>query len=181
MFDISRYPVLLLNGDYRPLSTYPLSTISQEKALKGIYEDTHVRVADYDVEVHSPSTTLYLPSVVALKRYVKKPKRVTFTRFNVFLRDKFCCQYCGKRDMRNLTFDHVVPQCDGGKSTWDNVVAACPTCNTAKGHLRDWKPKRMPYEPTWEELEHNKYMFPPNFLHETWMDFLYWDTVLEPE
>jgi 5-methylcytosine-specific restriction endonuclease McrA len=179
MFDINKYPVLLLNGDYRPLETFPLKLLSQDRALKGIYEGTHVRVADYDKVVHSPSVSMNLPSVVALKRYIKRPEHVSFNRFNVFLRDKFRCQYCGEKDMRHLTYDHVIPQCDGGLTTWENVVAACNDCNTAKDRRRDMKPKRMPYEPTFKELEHNKLSFPPNYLHESWIDYLYWDSELE--
>ena len=54
-----------------------------------------------------------------------------FTRFNVFLRDRFECQYCGADE--DLTFDHVIPRSRGGRTTWDNVVTACAPCNLLKG------------------------------------------------
>ena len=72
-----------------------------------------------------------LPSVVSLKTYVKPSRHPAFTRFNVFLRDRFSCQYCGERE--ELTFDHVVPRSKGGTTTWENVVAACSACNLRKG------------------------------------------------
>ena len=68
-------------------------------------------VAEYDHCVHSPSTVIRIPSVIVLKDYVKPQKRVAFTRFNLFLRDEFQCQYCGAKG--ELTFDHVVPRADG--------------------------------------------------------------------
>jgi 5-methylcytosine-specific restriction endonuclease McrA len=59
-----------------------------------------------------------LPSVIALRDYVRPPARVAFTRFNVFLRDRFRCQYCGEQYVRGeLTFDHVVPRVDGGQTS----------------------------------------------------------------
>src|SRR5438552_10411543 len=75
-----------------------------------------------------------LPSVVSLKSYVRPARHPAFTRFNVFLRDRFTCQYCG--DHRDLTFDHVNPRSKGGQTTWENVVTACSPCNLLKGvHL----------------------------------------------
>ena len=138
-------------------------------------------VAEYDYEVHSPSVSLKIPSVVVLKEYVKPRKRVAFTRFNVFLRDEFCCQYCGKKG--ELTFDHIVPRSSGGISSWENVVAACALCNMRKGSkslrragmsLR--KPTRTPEA---EQLRNIGRKFPPNHLHESWIDFLYWDAELD--
>jgi hypothetical protein len=109
-------------------------------------------------------------------------KAVFFTRFNLFLRDRFECQYCGSGD--DLTFDHLIPRSRGGQTRWDNVVAACAPCNLKKGGKlpRDagmW-PAQKPYRPTVHELHRNGRLFPPNYLHESWMDFLYWDAELEP-
>ena len=69
-----------------------------------------------------------LPSVIALKEFIPLARRPAFTRFNVFLRDRFCCQYCGDHcPAHELTFDHVVPRSRGGRTTWTNVVTACQT------------------------------------------------------
>jgi 5-methylcytosine-specific restriction endonuclease McrA len=105
-----------------------------------------------------------------------------FTRFNVFLRDCFTCQYCG--NIQDLTFDHLVPRSQGGQTRWDNVVTACAPCNLEKGgemaHEANMHPRQQPYRPTVFELHRNGRLFPPNYLHKSWLDYLYWDTELEP-
>jgi 5-methylcytosine-specific restriction endonuclease McrA len=108
------------------------------------------------------------------------PKRVAFTRFNVFLRDRFRCQYCGGRFRADgLTFDHVKPRSLGGITEWRNVVSACDPCNLRKANRVDMRPLRMPSEPTSHELISAKRAFPPNYLHESWLDYLYWDSEIE--
>src|SRR6266700_4606615 len=92
------WPVLVLNADFRPLSYYPLSLWSWQDAIKAVFLDRVNIVAQYDKAVHSPSLEMMLPSVVSLKTYVKPTTHPAFTRFNVFLRDTFCCQFCGTRD-----------------------------------------------------------------------------------
>ena len=116
-------PALVLNADYRPLSYYPLSLWSWQDAIKAVFLDRVVILAEYEHQVSSPSFSMKLPSVVCLKSYVQPSRHPAFTRFNVFLRDRFECQYCGSTD--DLTFDHVIPRCCGGQTTWENVVAAC--------------------------------------------------------
>ena len=78
----------------------------------------------------------------------------------------------------------VVPRASGGVTSWQNVVAACSPCNLKKGGKSckdaDMFPKQKPYIPTVYDLHNNGRKFPPNHLHESWMDFLYWDTELEP-
>jgi 5-methylcytosine-specific restriction endonuclease McrA len=106
---------------------------------------------------------------------------VAFTRFNLFLRDEFRCQYCGTKG--DLTFDHVVPRASGGVTSWENVVAACSPCNLRKGSrsLRQcgMSLRKPPRRPVSEQLHNVGRKFPPNHLHESWMDFLYWDAELE--
>jgi 5-methylcytosine-specific restriction endonuclease McrA len=106
-----------------------------------------------------------------------------FTRFNVFLRDKFQCQYCG--NTHDLTFDHVIPRSKGG--THD--------LGERRGGLRAVQPARRPtgcrarsrcsrcrrpIQPTVHDLHNNGRAFPPNHLHQSWLDYLYWDIELEP-
>jgi 5-methylcytosine-specific restriction endonuclease McrA len=90
------HPALMLNADFRPLSYFPLSLLSWQDAITAVFKDHVSVVAEYDKWVSSPSTKIRLPSVVALREYIPMPKRVAFTRFNVFLRDRFRCQYCGE-------------------------------------------------------------------------------------
>jgi len=175
-------PALVLNADYRPLSYYPLSLWSWQDTVKAVFLDRVNIVSEYDISVHSPSFEMRLPSVVSLRNYVKPSRYPAFTRFNVFLRDKFECQYCGSPE--DLTFDHLIPKSRGGLTTWQNVLAACAPCNLRKGN-RTTKQMGMalrqhPFRPTVHDLHNNGRCFPPNYLHESWMDFLYWDTELEP-
>jgi 5-methylcytosine-specific restriction endonuclease McrA len=175
-------PALVLNADYRPLSYYPLSLWSWQDAIKAVFLDRVNIVSHYDKCVRSPTFEMRLPSVVSLKTYVKPSRHPAFTRFNVFLRDRFTCQYCGSRD--DLTFDHVIPRSKGGVTEWENVVAACSPCNLKKGDRLPAEahmfPALRPYQPSVHDLHQNGRLFPPNYLHESWLDYLYWDSVLEP-
>lgn len=175
------YPALVLNADFRPLSYFPLSLWPWQDAIKAAYLDRVSIVAEYETVARSPSTEINIPSVVVLKDYVRPARSVAFTRFNLFLRDEFRCQYCGARG--DMTFDHVIPRCRGGRTTWENVVAACGPCNLRKGSrtlkaagMRVRRPARKPLP---SELQNRGRKFPPNYLHESWMDFLYWDAELE--
>jgi 5-methylcytosine-specific restriction endonuclease McrA len=176
---------LVLNADFRPLSYFPLSLWPWQEAVKAVFLDRVNILSEYDREVRSPSFAMRLPSVIALKTYIPLARRPAFTRFNVFLRDRFVCQYCGgPRPASELTFDHVVPRSRGGITTWDNVVTACCECNLRKGNKLPVEsglhPRRKPIEPTNFQLQENGRGFPPNFLHDSWRDFLYWDTELDP-
>ncbi len=174
-------PALVLNADYRPLSYFPLSLWPWQEAVKAAFLDRVAIVAEYDTVVHSPSISMQLPSVVVLRDYVKPARYPAFTRFNLFLRDQFACQYCGAKG--EMTFDHVIPRSRGGRTTWENVVAACNRCNLRKANLTlrqaGMSLARPPRRPDQHELQNKGRRFPPNYLHESWMDFLYWDAELE--
>ncbi|MGB7407860.1 MAG: HNH endonuclease [Pontixanthobacter sp.] len=173
-------PTLVLNADYTPLSYYPLSLWPWQTAIKAVFLDRVDIVENYDLEVHSPSLDMKIPSVIALKQYVKHGEFPAFTRFNLFLRDKFECQYCSSHD--NLTFDHVIPRRLGGKTTWENIASACAPCNMKKGGRTPQQAKMKAVKPirptTWQLQEYGR-GFPPHYLHETWRDWLYWDIELE--
>src|SRR6202166_698364 len=138
----SGFPALVLNADFRPLSYYPLSLWSWQDAIKAVFLDRVNIVANYDRAVRSPSFEIKLPSVVSLKSFVKPSTHPAFTRFNVFLRDKFTCKYCGSHD--DVTFDHIVPRSRGRHTTWGNVVAACSSCNLRKGSMTPAEARLFP-------------------------------------
>ena len=176
-------PALVLNADYTPLSYYPLSLWSWQTAIKAAFLERVDIIAEYDREVRSPSFKMKLPSVIALRQYVRPATHPAFTRFNLFLRDKFACQYCGAREREDLTFDHVVPRAYGGRTTWENVTTACAPCNLRKGGRTPAEAhmnlNQRAYAPNNHQLQENGRAFPPHFLHATWRDYLYWDSELE--
>ena len=175
-------PALVLNADFRPLSYYPLSLWSWQDAIKAVFLDRVNIVSEYERVVHSPAVAMRIPSVVSLKTYVKPARNPAFTRFNLFLRDRFRCVYCGSG--KELTFDHVLPRAQGGRTMWENVATACAPCNLRKGGRTPGEARmhiqRDPIRPTsWQLQEHGR-AFPPNYLHESWRDYLYWDVELLP-
>ena len=97
------------------------------------------------------------------------------------IRDRFSCQYCGSP--RNLTFDHVIPRRLGGRTSWENILTACAPCNMRKGGRTPAQAHMRlliePIRPTSWHLQERGRAFPPNYLHETWRDWLYWDVELE--
>jgi 5-methylcytosine-specific restriction endonuclease McrA len=186
MIQDGHYPALLLNADWQPVQMHPLSTVSWQDAIRAVVMDRVTVVEEYDIEIHSATQSWRLPSVVALRDYIKRDQSPTFSRYNVYVRDDFTCQYCGNSfETRQLTFDHVIPRAHGGKSTWQNVVAACSPCNHRKGSMLPKEAKMFPIntprEPSSWDLYGkgrrltNKY----SGLHESWRDYLYWDLALE--
>ena len=171
-------PALILNADYRPLSYFPLSLWPWQEAIKAVYLKRVNVAAEYEEVVRSEKLTLPLPSVIVLKNYVVPTKTVPFTRATLFLRDEFTCQYCGYKG-KDLTFDHVVPKSRGGKTRWDNVVAACQSCNLRKAakttSQAGFKLKKTPTKPSPEVLLNKGKKFPPSDMHKSWSDFLYFE------
>ena len=174
-------PALVLNADYTPLSYYPLSLWPWQTAVKAVFLERVDIVDHYERSVKSPTHAIRLPSVIALRQYVRQSQHPAFTRFNLFLRDRFQCQYCGS--LQELTFDHVIPRAQGGRTTWENVSTACAPCNLRKGGRTPRQAAMRLFEeprrPTSWELQENGRSFPPHYLHQSWRDWLYWDTELD--
>jgi 5-methylcytosine-specific restriction endonuclease McrA len=105
--------------------------------------------------IHTLSFKIRVPRVILLVMFDRLPKKeVKFTRHNIFERDRNTCQYCGKRfKSSECSIDHVMPQCQGGPSTWENCVLACVTCNVRKGgrtpKQANMKLVRTPVKPRW--------------------------------
>jgi len=168
---------LILNADYNPLSIIPISSITWKDAVKIMYLG-HANVIEwYDRwEVHSPSTTLRVPSVMISETYIKKKHHVKFSRANLLLRDNFTCQYCGdKLGMQDLTIDHVIPRVRGGVTSWTNVTSSCYTCNTIKGHKSHMKPRTKPVKPDYYQLLENARKTKITVPDAKWLPYLAWD------
>ena len=110
---------LLLNGNGKPISYFPLSVVDWKTAIKLVVTRNVIIVKEHpDWFVHSPSMKLKVPSIIMLRKYYKYTNHVKFSRSNVFLRDMFTCQYCNEVFQRKeLTIDHIIPKSKGGGST----------------------------------------------------------------
>jgi 5-methylcytosine-specific restriction endonuclease McrA len=121
-------PVLVLNANFEPLNVCTI-----RRALGLIHTDKATLVSNGRGYIKTVSRLFQAPSIVRLSYMVKRPRpTVKLTKAEVFRRDNYTCQYCGKRTSK-LTVDHVIPRSLGGSYTWDNLVAACPVCNHKKG------------------------------------------------
>lgn len=138
--------VLVLNTNYEPINVCNL-----QRAIGLMISHRASLVSNGRGEIHSASAVFPIPSVIRLEHLVHRPRpRVKLTRREIFRRDNYTCQYCGKR-AASLTVDHVLPRHLGGKETWTNLVTACSACNHHKGgHTLDeshMKLLRPPKEP----------------------------------
>jgi 5-methylcytosine-specific restriction endonuclease McrA len=139
-------PVLVLNANFEPIHVCDV-----RRAIGLILTDKAQLVLNGRGEIKTVSRTYPLPSVIRLEKMVQRPRvRIKLTRREVFRRDNYTCQYCGRR-VNDLTIDHVIPRHMGGKHTWTNVVTACAQCNHRKGgrtveesHMRPHHPAKEP-------------------------------------
>ena len=165
---------LLLNQNYEPISVLPLSVINWQHAIKLMYLGrVHVLETYPDWIVHSERLAINVPSVCVTKDYFHYKKHVKFSRYNLYMRDLFKCQYCDDVfDYDELTIDHVVPRMAGGKSVWENCVTACKACNHAKGSKTNIRPKTKPYKPDYYNLVGKWKNMPITVRRESWYQYL---------
>jgi 5-methylcytosine-specific restriction endonuclease McrA len=120
-------PVLVLNQNYEPLNICRV-----RRALVLIYYGKAEMLENGSGFVNSASCRFPVPSVIRLACMVKRPhSQPKLTHLEVFNRDRYVCQYCGK-ETRQLTLDHVIPRHQGGEHSWGNIVSACVPCNRHK-------------------------------------------------
>jgi len=139
-------PVLVLNANFQPINV-----TSTYRAINMLLAEKATLILNGRGVIHSVSETFPLPSVIRLTRMIKRPRPIVkLTRKEIFRRDNYTCQYCG-RHTSNLTIDHVIPRRLGGKTDWTNVVAACSRCNHLKGGLTPQQsgmyPQKLPQKP----------------------------------
>ncbi|ARM30128.1 HNH endonuclease [Prosthecochloris sp. HL-130-GSB] len=135
--------VLVLNSSYEPLSICDV-----QKAMVLLFCGKAVPVTHHPGQVICSVTRSFpLPSIVRLTFFVRVPyKKLMLNRKNIFRRDNFKCQYCGRTD-RTLTIDHVVPRSRGGEDSWENLITACSPCNTKKGNRTPEEASMPPLNP----------------------------------
>jgi len=122
--------VLLLNSSYEPLRV-----ITWQRAVTMFFMGKVEVVQEYDHSIRSVSLVIRAPAVVRLLKFVKMGRKSPpLCRTNVLARDRFECQYCGRGlPAREATLDHVIPRSQGGRTSWENVVCCCASCNRRKG------------------------------------------------
>ena len=193
--------VLVLNRSYQPVAVtrvarafgllYAGTALALDSQYNAFDFDSwaELRAEHSDDVIHTPTMLLKVPRVVVLQAYDRMPRtQVRFSRQNVYLRDGFTCQYCGKRFARHqLNLDHVVPRSKGGRTNWENIVCSCVRCNLTKGGRTPSQARmtllRAPKKPSWTSLTPTIGKVP----YKEWLPFLdpvaasYWNTELEDE
>jgi 5-methylcytosine-specific restriction endonuclease McrA len=161
-------PVLVLNANFEPLNV-----CNMRRAIGLMMTNKANLVLNGRGYIRTVSLKFPRPSVIRLERMIKRPRRkVKLSRREVLRRDNYTCQYCGQNGS-HLTIDHVIPRSLGGEHVWNNLVAACPSCNHRKGgrtiaqaHMRLL---RIPSEPPASA----GYLFARHLSHnEDWLPFI---------
>ena len=181
---------LVLNADYRPLSTWPLSLLSAQDAVMMVYKGKAHLVEDWGEIFRSPSGSMPVPKVVALNSYVSVHSEPKFCRRSIYLRDRYRCQYCGVQfPTQELTYDHVIPRAKGGQTVWTNILTCCVKCNSDKGHQHadysgrrgagTFRPLKEPRRPTSFELLKAGLEFLDSSVSADFASWLYWNSELK--
>lgn len=165
---------LLINADGHPVSLLPISAISWKEAIMYMYHDKCDVLEWYDDwVVHSARWETRVPAVIMLKDFLKRNTAPRFSKNNLYLRDMYCCAYCGSSVTKSTaTMDHVLPISRGGKTRWDNIVTACAPCNSRKGNRVDMRPRYRPYAPGYYELARKRKQMPIDLRHPSWVTWL---------
>ena len=175
------WKVLILDPGYQPLEV-----VAWTKALELLLTGKAEVVHEYDdIPIRSEKLSFNLPSVVRLLKSFTKRKHVKFSRSNIFFRDKYCCQYCGKKkETEELTFDHVTPKCmrtENSHKSWENIATCCIDCNRKKGgrtpQQAGMRLLKTPAKPAWSPAMTIKIKSTDP---EAWKSFCYWNIDLEP-
>jgi len=164
-------PVLVLNLNY-----VPINVCSVRRAIVLLGKGKAELLQNSRGQIHTASSAVEIPSIIRLVYLVKRPFAPRkLSKREIFLRDQYTCQYCGKKT-QTLTLDHVVPRRQGGPHTWENVAAACPSCNLRKAgrtpeeaNMRLVRPPKAPQPNPYRVLQHR-------VLLEEWREYIPWST-----
>ena len=149
--------VIVLNADY----TY-LHSINWKRAIKLVMQGKVEVLKNTEKVIEGFNEKVVLPLVVRLMYFVRRlyKTKVPLQRKNVFVRDEFTCQYCGKKCKTSPTIDHIIPRSRGGGHCWNNSVTACIKCNQKKGNKTPKESKmtliKKPVQPTINEFAKKK-------------------------
>ena len=161
-------PVLVLNQNYEPLNVCNVrrAFVLLDRGKAEIIENGRGYL-------HSATMLFEIPSVIRLVYLIRRPRpQGRLTRRDVFLRDHFTCQYCGKQT-KDLTLDHVLPRHRGGGHSWENVIAACKPCNHRKAGRTPQEAhmqlQRAPYRPSYSFF---RSFYPYLEAQEAWRKFI---------
>ena len=150
-------PVLLLSATFEPLRV-----ISWQNAVSMFFLGKVEVIEEYEHDIRSVSLVIKAPAVVRLVRYFRQGRKSPpLSRGNILARDNFTCQYCSRElSSKEATLDHVLPRSQGGRTTWENIVCACGTCNRKKGGRTPREAKMLllskPVKPEWLPVLHIK-------------------------
>lgn len=121
-------PVLVLNANFEPINV-----CNTRRAVGLILSGKAGLVMNGRGTIQTITFAIPRPSVIRLEKMIRRPRpKIKLTKREIFRRDNYTCQYCG-RQTKDLTLDHVLPKHLGGDHIWTNIVAACPNCNHRKG------------------------------------------------
>lgn len=169
---------LALDQSYQPIGILPW-----QRAITLLFLGKVEVVEEYDEHIKHTVVVMRIPAVVRfLERFRRPRKPVKFSRVNIYGRDDHRCQYCGEKcSISELTYDHVVPRAQGGKTEWTNIVSACSDCNGKKGcrtpaqaKMRLRKEPVQPTAPAVVTMRVSSKNCP-----DAWRDYLYWTGELD--
>lgn len=176
----STHRTLVLSQSYEPVNI-----VSWKQAITLLFLGKVEVVEEYDRDIKTTSLVIKIPAVVRLVHAFRRHKKpVKFSRINIYGRDKYTCQYCGtKKSIGDLTYDHVTPRAQGGKTTWTNIVTCCENCNRQKANRTPeqagMRLLKVPVQPTSVPVlvvAVNRESVP-----DAWRDYLYWTSELDRE
>ena len=173
MMHVESTRTLLLSQGYEPIKI-----ISWQRAIVLMTLDKVDIVEEYDAEIRAMSMIVKVPAVVRLRKAVRRhSKPVKFSRVNIYARDGYRCQYCAVRcKIDELTYDHVIPRSRGGRTTWENIVSCCYTCNAKKANRTPAEAKMLlrttPTRPAW--IPSVQIRVSTHSVPDAWRDYVYW-------